>query len=111
MKKIRFVFMSIMLLLVLGAGNALAEDTLETVMYNHFGNVSNYHEITTTNNFEFQPGNYEVTAILADKRSGFGNPVGWYDAAAHIQYPLFDNPAGQVSKSLTFTASKTFGIY
>ncbi len=110
MKKITMVLLSSMLLLAFGAGNALAEDTLETILTNHYGAVT-YQEVLNTNEYEFDPGAYVVTALIVDHQAGYTDPTGWYDAlsSTHPKTQLFPSPvAGQ---SQTFSAPGRFGIY
>lgn len=99
-----------MLLFTIGAGTALAEDSLTTILNSKYGE-GNYQEVTNTNRFVFDSGTYIVTALLVDKESGFQNPTGWYEEDSKTKHLLFDNPPNQVGDSLTFTPNEKFGMY
>lgn len=97
-----------MLLFTIGAGTALAEDSLTTILDSKYG-AGNYQEVTNTNRFVFDSGTYTVTALIVDKESGFRNPTGWYEEDSKTLHSLFD-PV-QVGASVTFTPNEKFGMY
>jgi hypothetical protein len=116
MKKTFLVLISTMLLLTLGAGGALAlqpngEPYLTEVLNTSYGSGT-YHEIANTYEFEFNPGPYEVTAILVSKNAGFNNPTGWYAAAnPNNKNLIFDNPRDEVGESTKVNLNGKFGLY
>ncbi|WP_048173532.1 PEF-CTERM sorting domain-containing protein [Methanosarcina siciliae] len=111
MKKISLFLVSIVLLLVVGAGNALAEDTLVTILNSKYG-AGNFHEVTNTNEYEFQPGAYVVTALIVDKQSANVNPTGWYDSSdPDSMNLLFPTPEGSIGVSKSFNPGGKFGMY
>ncbi len=111
MKRIRLFLITTMLLLALGAGNAFAETTLNSVLTAEYG-AGHFHEISNTDAYEFNSGPYEVTALLVDKQSSYKNPVGWYDAAnPRIKSELFSNPPSQVDQIRSFSPNGKFGMY
>ncbi|AKB17600.1 PEF-CTERM sorting domain-containing protein [Methanosarcina sp. WWM596] len=110
MKKISLFLVSITFLLILGAGNALAaEPSLTDILNNHYGD-GNFVEVTNTNEYEFQPGAYVVTALVVDKQASYTNPIGWYSSSSD-KTVLFPNPSGQIGSSMDFTPNGKFGIY
>jgi len=111
MKITSLFLVSIVLLLVVGAGNALAEDTLVTILDSKYG-AGNYHEVTDTNEYEFQPGAYVVTALIVDKQSANVNPTGWYDSSdPDSRNLLFPTPEGSIGVSKSFNPGGKFGMY
>jgi hypothetical protein len=111
MKKIRLFLISTMLLLALGVGNALAETTLDSVLTTEYG-AGHFHEVTNTNEYEFNSGPYVVTALLVNKQSGYQNPTGWYAAASPLtKNVLFNNPPSQVNQVRSFSPNGKFGMY
>lgn len=111
MKKAPFIFLGTMLLLALGTGNTLAENSLTTILNTNFG-PGNYHQIINENGFEFSPKPYEVTVILTDKQSGFNNPTGWYAVNnSSARFSIFDNPPSEVGHIETITPKENFGLY
>jgi hypothetical protein len=99
-----------MLIFTIGAGTALAEDSLTTILDSKYG-AGNYQEVTNTNRFVFDSGTYAVTALLVDKESSYSNPTGWYEVDSKTLHTLFGNPPAQVGTSITFTPNEKFGLY
>jgi len=98
------------LLFMVGTGTALAEDSLTTILDAKYG-PGTYQEVTNTNGFYFNPGSYDVTAILVDKQSAYANPTGWYEVDSQVTHELFSNPPTEVGTSQTFDPQESFGIY
>jgi hypothetical protein len=109
--KTPFGLLCTMLLLALGTGNALAEDSLSTILNKNYG-PGNYHLIINANEFEFSPNTYEVTVIRIDKQSGFSNPTGWYAAAnPGAKISIFDNLPRESGRIKTIAPNENFGLY
>ena len=119
MTKIILVLLSTMLLLALGAGNSFAyaqsdiqnngEPYLTAILNQSYG-VGNYHEVTNTNEFEFNPGNY-VSTVLEDKHAAYKDPTGWYNAGSLVTHNLYTDPQNQLEQVRQVTATSTFGLY
>ena len=71
--------------------------------------AENYQEVTNTNKFIFDPGDYTVTALIVDKESAYANPTGWYEVDSQVTHELF-NPV-VIGNSNTFNLAEQFGMY
>jgi hypothetical protein len=98
-----------MLLFTMGTGTALAEESLTDILDREF--PGGYQEVTNTNIYVFDPGEYVVTALLVDKESAYRNPTGWYEADSNTKHTLFNNPPNEVGTSREFTPNEQFGMY
>jgi hypothetical protein len=111
MTKPLFVLIFIMLLLAFGTGNALAEDSLTTILNQKFG-AGNFHQIANASGYEFSPKTYDVTVILSDKQSGFNYPTGWYATSnPNSKISIFENPSAEIGRPETIDPNVNFGLY
>ena len=87
---------------------ASAEETIETIMDNHYGS-GNWVENEITE-ITFVPQDYTVVTIEVDEhQADYWNPTGWYSTATGELHQLFWYPVPGNSK--TFTPGEEFGLY
>ena len=87
---------------------ASAEETIETIMDNHYGS-GNWTENGITE-ITFVPQDYTVVTIVVDEhQAGYTDPTGWYSTATGSMTQLFSAP--QQGNITTFNPGEQFGLY
>ena len=114
-KKIFSLSVLVLCIAVLGlvsaasANQYCAETRIEDVLDGKYG-TNAWNEVLHTDDYKFNRGTWEATAIVVDTQCGYVNPTGYYIADTDEKYQLFSVPPVK-GDTATISASNDFGLY